>query len=95
MLRSHNFSSLYEWRGRAYEDKGDYERAIADYNELIQYNPNGANLYITRSDFYMRIKRYDLAIADLENALRLPYVDAGLRDVINNRIEDARRARGR
>jgi len=94
-LRSQNNSDLYEHRGNAYENKGNYERALADYNEYIQYSPNRPIPYLTRSDFYMRIKRYDLAIADLENALRLPYVDAGIRDVINNRIEDARRARGR
>ena len=37
-----NLSAYYNNRGTAYDNKGDYDRAIQDYNEAIHLNPNAA-----------------------------------------------------
>ena len=32
-------TDAFKYRGLAYYDKGNYDRAIADYNETIRLNP--------------------------------------------------------
>jgi tetratricopeptide (TPR) repeat protein len=38
----------YVSRGDAYDDKEDYDRAIADYNQAIQLDPKDAGAYFSR-----------------------------------------------
>jgi tetratricopeptide (TPR) repeat protein len=51
--------------------KDDYDRAIADYNQAIQSNPNFANAYDSRGYAYAGRGDYDQAIADCNEAIRL------------------------
>ena len=37
---------VYVSRGHAYDDKKNYDRAIADYNQAIQLDPKNANAYV-------------------------------------------------
>ena len=39
-------------RGAAYERKGDLERAVADYTEVIRLTPSFAPAYVNRGDCY-------------------------------------------
>ena len=63
--------------------KTDYDRAIADYTQVIRLLPNNAKayddrgcVYAQRGNIYRDKSDYDRAIADFENALRLdPKID--------------------
>jgi tetratricopeptide (TPR) repeat protein len=70
-----NYSSLrtvgYFKSGNAYNNKGDYDRAIADYTEALRLDPNLVAAYFNRGDAYRNKGDYDRAIADYTEALRL------------------------
>jgi tetratricopeptide (TPR) repeat protein len=54
----------------SYAANGDYDRAIADYDEAIRLAPR-ANFLTNRGDAYNQKRDYDRAIADYDRALRL------------------------
>ena len=64
------------FRGYAYAQKGDYEQAIADCDQAIQFNGTYARAYFNRGYAYLfrgsnysRPTDYDQAIADYEQAI--------------------------
>jgi len=63
--------NAYIDRGHAYDLKGDYDRVIADFNEVIRLDPNQAMAYIDRGNAYNRKGDYDKAIGDYSEAMRL------------------------
>jgi len=65
------FALAYNNRGVAYKNKGELDRAIADYDEAIRLNPNYALPYDNRGNAYKDKGEYDRAIADLDAAIRL------------------------
>ena len=56
---------------RAYRDKGDTDRAIADYTEAIRLDPKFAIAYNNRGLAYRDKGDTDRAIADFTEAIRL------------------------
>jgi len=59
-------------RGKAYADKGESDRAIADYDQAIKLNPKYANAYVERGYTYMWSKKdYGTAMSDLDVAIEL------------------------
>ena len=58
-------------RGDAYADKGDLDRAIADYNEAIRLDPKYAVALKNRGNMYDDKGDLDRAIADYNEAIRL------------------------
>jgi tetratricopeptide (TPR) repeat protein len=58
-------------RGASYNNKGEYDRAIADLNDAIRLDPNLAFAYTNRGFSYNNKDECDRAIADLSNAIRL------------------------
>jgi len=58
-------------RGDARMAKGDYAKAIADYDEAIRLNPKDRWAYITRGNARMEIGDHAKAIADFGEAIRL------------------------
>jgi tetratricopeptide (TPR) repeat protein len=61
----------YNNRGFVWHDKGDLDRAIADYNEAIRLDPKQANAYRNRGNAWREKGDLDRAIADLNEAIRL------------------------
>jgi lipoprotein NlpI len=58
-------------RGNGYHEKGDYDRAILDYDQAIRLNPSHANAFSNRGVAYARKGDYDRAIQDYDEAIRL------------------------
>jgi tetratricopeptide (TPR) repeat protein len=75
-------SAAYFYRGRIYDDKSDFERAIAEYDQAIALNPHDVKLYINRGLAYTNKGDTDHAIADFDYAIKLKPKDA---DIYNNR----------
>src|SRR5262249_6279407 len=57
--------------GWAYNNKGEYDRAIADLDEAIQLRPKLANPYSHRGFAYGKKGDYERAMADLNKAIEL------------------------
>jgi len=51
--------------------RDEYGRTMADYNKLIELDPDNANAYYERGDFYYEIDEYGNAIADYNKAIEL------------------------
>src|SRR5262249_9368062 len=64
-------SWAYSDRGIAYYNKGDYDRAVADFSKVIERNPNYAKAYINRGNAYDNKGDHDRAIADYNKAIEL------------------------
>ena len=65
------FVLAYISRGGVYSAKGDYDRAIADYNQAIQINPEADLAYHNRGLAYSDKGDYDRAIADYNQAIQI------------------------
>jgi hypothetical protein len=57
--------------GNAYYDQKDYGKAIAEFTEAMELDPNYADAYAGRARAYYAQKNYDRAIADYTEAIRL------------------------
>jgi Caspase domain/Tetratricopeptide repeat/TPR repeat len=64
-------SIAYVNRGIAYENKGEHDRAIADFNKAIEINPKYALAYNNRGWVYCMKAEYDRAISDASVAISL------------------------
>jgi tetratricopeptide (TPR) repeat protein len=58
-------------RGNAYRDKGDNDRAIADYTHAIELKPTFAAAYYSRGLVYSKQGETDRAIAGRTRAIQL------------------------
>ena len=64
-------AAAYHHRGFAYENKGWYRQAIADYTQAIALKADNAGAYVNRAAAYENIGLPDEAIADYRAALNL------------------------
>jgi tetratricopeptide (TPR) repeat protein len=64
-----------EWafnnRCRAYSEKNETDRAMADCTDAIRLDPNDGVAYLNRGDTYRDMEDYDRATADFNEAARL------------------------
>src|SRR6266702_4480760 len=67
----HALPMIYLTRAAAYVLKGDYERALADYDEAIKLAPHTALAFAQRGEVHAKRRDYDSAIADYERAIEL------------------------
>jgi tetratricopeptide (TPR) repeat protein len=58
-------------RAAAYDNKGDYDRAIADYGNAIKLAPEDSSAYRYRAEVYKEKGDYDRAIADYGKLIKL------------------------
>ena len=68
-------------RGQALQNQGDFDAAIAAYNEALRANRKQVAAYIGRGTAFMQTGRFDRALADLDTAIRLVPDVAGLLSV--------------
>ena len=61
-------AETYYNRGIAYYGKGEYDRAILDYNEALEINPRYAEAYYNRAVSYYYKREYDKAWEDVHKA---------------------------
>jgi tetratricopeptide (TPR) repeat protein len=64
-------ASVFAYRGLAWQNKGEFDRAIADYSEAIRIEPDFAPVYSNRGSVWMEKGERDRAIADYNEAIRL------------------------
>lgn len=68
--RSNQVNALNN-RGLAYRQKGDPDRALADYSEAIKLDPKYGPAYNNRGQIYQDKRDHDRALADLDQAIRI------------------------
>src|SRR5262249_8980100 len=61
----------YNNRGNAYNVKGEYDRAIADYAESIKADPNYAKAFNNRGAAYQKLGQLKLAVNDFDRSIKL------------------------
>ncbi len=81
-LPTSNLVASFINRGGAYGNKGDYDRAIQDFDAALRLNPKSADALHNRGLTYARKGEYDRAIQDYDQAIRLNPNDA---QAFNNR----------
>jgi tetratricopeptide (TPR) repeat protein len=74
--------TAYKFLGNAWFDKGDYDRAIAEYTKAIEIDPRFAVAYYNRGLAWGKKGDYDRAIAEYTKAIEL---DPEHADAYNNR----------
>ena len=66
----------------AYARKGEYDRAIRDYDQALQLDPKLAPAYYSRGMAYADKGDYDRARSDFNKALALGYDRAAVEAVL-------------
>jgi tetratricopeptide (TPR) repeat protein len=70
-FKGRNLASLRVIRGAELSNRGEHDRAIADYDQAIGLDPNYAPAYAGRGMAYRAKGDIDRAIADYDQAIRL------------------------
>src|SRR4051794_31299948 len=63
-------ASDYLSKGVEFTNKGDYEKAVAEFTQAIQLDPT-SRAFRERGTAYLRLNNNDKALADLNEAIRL------------------------
>src|SRR5689334_11343921 len=71
LAESEDLATAYKNRGNAYDDQGDYQRAIEDYGQALAINPLDAEAFNSRGATFTALGQYDRAIADFDQAVQL------------------------
>jgi tetratricopeptide (TPR) repeat protein len=71
LVDRNDLATAFKNRGNAYDDEGQYDRAIQDYDHAIAINPNDADALNNRGTSYRAKGQYELAIQDYDLAISL------------------------
>ncbi len=66
-----NLAVAFTNRGDAYRRKGQFDQAIADYDQAIQLQSNDAGFIVSRGNAYYYKGAFDRAIENYDEAIRL------------------------
>ncbi len=82
-----NLAVTHNYRGIAYADQGEYERAIRDHDEAIRLNPSYAHAHYNRGLAHLKKGDQDLAVHDYNEAVGLNpgYADAPYAEALTTR----------
>jgi tetratricopeptide (TPR) repeat protein len=69
-------AKFYNNRGVAYGEKGQYDRAISDFNRAVEINPMYQKAYNNRGTTYRLIGQYDRAVSDFNKAVEINPIGA-------------------
>jgi tetratricopeptide (TPR) repeat protein len=58
-------------RANSFRAKGDFDRALVDYDQAIAFNPKNAGAYVNRAQVWEKKGRHDEALKDYAEAIRL------------------------
>ncbi len=64
-------AKTYHQMGNDYYEKGDYDRAIENYNMAILLNPVFSEAYFNRALSYYQLKNFDKSVSDYTKAVEL------------------------
>ncbi len=70
-ISKENLAYAYYNRGRAYDSKGQFDRAIAEFDKAIKLNPKYAKAYYNRGIAYKKLGQIDKAMSDTQKAKEL------------------------
>ena len=70
-LSNRGLARTFYNRGVKYSRKGDYDRAIRDYDQAIRLKLDNAKAFYNRGSAYSGKGEYDRAIRDFDQAIRL------------------------
>jgi tetratricopeptide (TPR) repeat protein len=62
---------VHNFLGLNYQERGQNQRAIQDFNKAIYYKPNYADAYSNRGNAYSGLGQYQRAMDDFNKAIRL------------------------
>jgi tetratricopeptide (TPR) repeat protein len=95
-------AKLFHSRGLAYYAKAEYDRAISEFDQAVQLDPNFSDAYGERGNAYYQKNELELATASYDEAIRLNPQDVGAignrgqtyyaRQDFDRALEDANRA---
>jgi tetratricopeptide (TPR) repeat protein len=78
-----HLAMAYTYRGAAYSDQGDSDKAISDYSHAIKLDPTNPTAFFDRGVEYAVVQKYELSISDFSQAIALKpdyaraYLDRG------------------
>jgi tetratricopeptide (TPR) repeat protein len=81
---SPNNSGLLFAKAKLDQHRGSSDEEIESYSKLIESSRDKGYAYLQRASAYLALNRYDLALADTEQALKLGYTTPDLRIVRAN-----------
>jgi tetratricopeptide (TPR) repeat protein len=64
-------TAIHIFKGKVHSDKGQFDRAIEDYNKVLEINPRDAVAYVNRGVAYYDKGQYDQAISDYNKAIEI------------------------
>ena len=80
-----DLARVYAWRGVALgRYRGDFDLAIADYDEALRRDPKIVTGYSGRGGSYVRKGKLDLARRDIDEGLKLDPNNSGVHNALGN-----------
>lgn len=81
-----NVDVAFNNRGNYYKEKGQIDKALADFSEVLRIKPNNHDVFTNRGNLYFNLNETDKALADYERVIEInPSDKESLGKAYNNR----------